>query len=59
MPFKEDVFKTQLETLYPFFVENPWTKALADKKVLVVHPFEDAIKNQYLKKELLFQNKNF
>lgn len=37
---------------------NPWTSALKDKKVLVIHPFEETIKEQYQKRELLFENKN-
>jgi hypothetical protein len=56
MPLSRDIKKVQLETLYPFFVENPWTKALAGKKVLVVHPFEDTIKHQYRFRTHLFDN---
>nr|WP_319569933.1 hypothetical protein [uncultured Draconibacterium sp.] len=56
MPLKETVQKVQLETLYPFFVERPWTKALKNKKVLVVHPFDTSIQKQYKKRKLLFQD---
>ena len=35
---------------------NPWTSALKDKKVLVIHPFAETIKKQYAKRELLFKN---
>ncbi len=35
---------------------NPWTSALKGKKVLVIHPFEETIKKQYAKRELLFKN---
>jgi hypothetical protein len=56
MPLNRDIKKVQLETLYPFFVENPWTKVLAGKKVLVVHPFEDTIKHQYRFRTHLFDN---
>jgi len=45
-----------LEDLEPFFTSNPWTRALKGKKVLVVHPFAETIKQQYLKRELLFDN---
>lgn len=58
MPLKEEVQKVQLETLYPFFVDNPWTRALKGKKVLVVHPFDQSIESQYKKRELLFENKD-
>lgn len=56
MPLKNDVIKVQLEMLYPFFVERPWSRVLKGKKVLVVHPFEDTIKLQYKKRNLLFDN---
>lgn len=56
MPLRKDIARVQLEMLYPFGVENPWTRVLAGKKVLVVHPFEDTIRKQYQKRELLFDN---
>jgi len=56
MPLREDVSKVQLEMLYPFFVNNPWTAELEGKKVLVVHPFDETIKRQYKIKERLFDN---
>ena len=48
--------RVMLEDLEPFFATNPWTKALAGKKVLVVHPFSETIEKQYAKRELLFDN---
>lgn len=56
MPLRQDIQKVQLETLYPFFVERPWTRILKGKRVLVVHPFEQTIKQQYAKRNLLFDN---
>jgi hypothetical protein len=56
MPLREDVQFVHLETLYPFFVERPWTRALKGKKVLVIHPFEMTINLQYQQRELLFSN---
>ena len=56
MPLKKDVIKVQLEMLYPFFVERPWTRILKNKKVLVVHPFEETIRLQYEKRKYLFEN---
>lgn len=55
MPLRVDVKKVHLETLYPFFVENPWTRALAGKKILVVHPFDVTIRNQYNNKKGIFE----
>ncbi|WP_194711730.1 hypothetical protein [Noviherbaspirillum soli] len=40
----------------PFFYDNPWTKILAGKKVLVIHPFEDSIRSQYRKRRLIWEN---
>lgn len=40
----------------PFMWENPWTKSLKGKKVLVIHPFVETIEKQYEKRELLFKN---
>jgi hypothetical protein len=47
-----------LESLEPFRFRSPWSKALAGKKVLVVLPYEKSVKEQYSKKEFLFQNKD-
>lgn len=48
--------KVMLEDLEPFFTSNPWTKALENKKVLVVHPFARTIKSQFERRERLFDN---
>lgn len=56
MPLRNDVIKVQLEMLYPFFVKRPWTRFLKGKKVLIVHPFEATIRQQYNKRKLLFDN---
>jgi hypothetical protein len=33
--------------LEPYFQDNPWTEVLANKKVLVIHPFNNTIESQY------------
>lgn len=48
--------KVMLEDLEPFFCSNPWTKALDGKKVLVIHPFDKEIKEQYNKRNLIFED---
>lgn len=48
--------KVNFELLNPYFSKVPWTRALEGKKVLVIHPFAQTIKNQYKKRELLFSN---
>lgn len=55
MPVNE-AEKVQLEMLYPFFVERPWTRALKGKNVLIVHPFDNTIQSQYKKRRDLFDN---
>ena len=42
--------------LEPFRNFRPWSRALAGKRVLVVHPFEKSIRSQYAKRELLFED---
>ena len=42
----------------PFFWQNPWTKTLKGKKVLVIHPFEKSIISQYNKRHLIWKDKN-
>ena len=45
-----------LSSLSPFLFEDPWSAALRGKKVLVIHPFSETIKVQYLKRNYLFSN---
>lgn len=58
MPLRQDIQRVQLEMLYPFFVERPWTRILKGKKVLVIHPFEGSIKRQYARREELYRNED-
>lgn len=48
-----------LETLEPYYYIPAWTRALAGKKVLVVHPYAATIEKQYQKRHLLFENRDF
>lgn len=45
-----------LKDLEPYFHKNPWSEALEGKKVLVVHPFEDSIRSQYLNRKNIFSD---
>lgn len=47
--------KIQLMYLDPFWSKKPWSRALEGKKVLVVHPFAETIKSQYVKRRYLFK----
>lgn len=53
MPFTKFM---RFHDFYHFLHENPWTTSLENKKVLVVHPFEQSIKEQYDKKELIYKS---
>lgn len=44
--------------LEPYYFAHPWSEALAGKKVLVINPFDELIRQQYEKRELLFANKS-
>ena len=53
--FNPAISKTYIYDSEPYFDKMmPWTMALENKKVLVIHPFEDSIRDQYKKRELLF-----
>ena len=42
----------ELTSFEPYFnSENPWSKELANKSVLVIHPFADSIQNQYCRRD--------
>lgn len=46
----------QISSLGPYYFQIPWSSALKDKKVLVIHPFDKSIKKQYEHRENLFDN---
>lgn len=46
----------KLRSLEPYYFSNPWSKCLAGKRVLIIHPFVESIKNQYEIRERLFSN---
>lgn len=49
---------TELHALEPYYFDDPWSKALKGKKVLVIHPFKESIEAQYAKREKLFPGTN-
>lgn len=50
--------KIQLSALEPYLQKEPWTQTLKGKRVLVIHPFNETIENQYLKnRTYLFNDK--
>jgi hypothetical protein len=58
--FQKELFHTKKIRLFdiePFIHKNPWTEVLENKKVLIIHPFEESIISQYSKRDLLFDDK--
>ncbi len=57
--FSSELFsaiKVPLGDLEPYFHQNPWSDILEGKKVLIVHPFEESIREQYEKRDLIFKD---
>lgn len=51
--------RVKLDSLEPYLQSNPWSEALRDKKILVVHPFNKTIEEQYKVNRInLFKNKH-
>jgi hypothetical protein len=49
--------RVKLNTLEPYLQRAPWSIALQNKRVLVIHPFNKTIEDQYhSKRALLFKN---
>lgn len=55
---KSDLYISDNRALEPFYFQHkePWSKALEGKRVLVIHPFEDSIRQQYSIREKLFED---
>ena len=56
--FCPDAYLLPLRSIEPYYSANPWSKSLENKKVLVIHPFQESIESQYKKRKLLFANKD-
>lgn len=53
-----NIHAVKLPFLEPYHASHPWSRILANKKILVIHPFADLITRQYQKRELLFKNQD-
>ena len=53
--YSSNPYVVEHRTVEPYYFTNPWTKALAGKKVLVICPFDQAIQEQYKIREKLFE----
>ncbi len=54
--FKKDHIRVRLGDLTPLKYLNPWSSVLEGKTVLVIHPFEETIINQYKNRKFLFKD---
>lgn len=48
------VAKVHLRDLVPYFHRDPWSEVLEGRTVLVIHPFERSIREQYVRRRELF-----
>lgn len=48
--------RIEIKALDPFFFSPPWTATLAGKKVVVVHPFEESIRQQYARRREVWRD---
>lgn len=49
---------TWLGHLEPWATNKPWSGALEGKRVVIVHPFADTIREQYARRQLIWNQKN-
>ncbi len=57
--FPEKMIADYDKTVFPSDQKDPWTAALKDKKILVIHPFEESIRRNYENRKKLFDNQEF
>ena len=46
--YLSNTYLTPLKALEPYYFDEPWSNRLKGKKILVIHPFSDTIKSQYI-----------
>ena len=56
--YMKNTVLTYISRIESWRYRKPWSSALRGKKVLVIHPFQNTIRNQYSKRKLLFRNEN-
>lgn len=54
--FDSQIRFAELAEMEPYDYAEPWSRALAGKKVLIVHPFAKTIETQYQKREHIWAN---
>lgn len=56
--FNKNIQLVNLPAIEPYYFDKPWSRALAGKKVLVLHPFANSIKQQYARRQMLFPGRD-
>ena len=56
--YNQNLIRIPLNCLEPYYFDNPWSRILTGKKVLVIHPFAQSIESQYKHHDKLFTNPN-
>lgn len=56
--FRQDVLLMHMQALEPWHFMHPWTMALTNMKVIIIHPFAELIKQQYGRRNNIFLNRN-
>jgi hypothetical protein len=56
LEFMKGALIVGLKDLEPYYHDDPWSEALEGKTVLVIHPFEQSIQQQYKKRRFLFKD---
>lgn len=54
--YSPDASLVSIRSLESWLFSDPWTSSLQGKRVLVVHPFEESIRQQYAKRAWLFKD---
>ena len=54
---RDEIDLVGLQEAEPWWQQNPWTRYLEGKKVLVVHPYTELIQIQYMNRKQLFENR--
>uniref|UniRef100_B8HLJ8 Uncharacterized protein n=1 Tax=Cyanothece sp. (strain PCC 7425 / ATCC 29141) TaxID=395961 RepID=B8HLJ8_CYAP4 len=52
----QQAIRVPLIDLEPYVHANPWSAALANRTVLVIHPFVESIRSQFSRRHLLFKD---
>lgn len=47
-----------ISSLESFRIDNPWTRLLRGKKILIVHPFKETIQNQLQSRSMIWENQD-